>query len=241
MLNNETIDFLKVINKMSNTVILRYPQTVGISEQKDLVYSFNLDNIDQDGFDKELGIFNLSSFLNMFNLFGPDREITLNDKYIEVKDKNTSIKYILQNINVISQYDAKPEQFNITESFPSVLEFELTQDMIKKIKTASSCFNELDTVLINGSDESYISLVTNDSRLSNSTSNTVKFNLNKSAEKNFEVAINVQTLSKLPTTDYCVKIKTKFNEKTQKHQYRILLESKTLKNFKIILPVLITR
>lgn len=231
MINSQLIDFLKIINKFSDTIIMRYPVTCGISEDKDIVYSFNIENLDKDNFGQDLAIAKLSSFLNMFQLFKPSRKVEIENNLIKVSDIDTSAQYILSNPLVLSQYDAKVEQFDLTEKIPSVLEFELTQEMIKKLKTGASCFNELNTMVIEGSENSSIYLVQTESR-EKMSSNSIKININKQAEKNFKVGIGNITLSKLPVSDYLVKIK--YNE--AKDKYRILLESKSIKDFKIILP-----
>ena len=163
MLNSNFIDFLKVINKFADTIIMRYPVTCGISEDKDIVYSFNIENFDKNSFDQELGIAKLSSFLNMFQLFKPSREVEIENNIIKVHDEDTQAQYILSKPLVLSQYDAKEEQFVLTEKIPSVLEFELTQEMLKKLKNATSVFSELNTMVVEGSDISSISSTTSTS------------------------------------------------------------------------------
>ena len=231
MLNSNFIDFLKVINKFADTIIMRYPVTCGISEDKDIVYSFNIENFDKNSFDQELGIAKLSSFLNMFQLFKPSREVEIENNIIKVHDEDTQAQYILSKPLVLSQYDAKEEQFVLTEKIPSVLEFELTQEMLKKLKNATSVFSELNTMVVEGSDISSVYLVQTESR-EKMSSNSFKIIINKNAEKNFKTGIGTLTLSKLPLSDYLVKVK--YNE--AKGKYRILLESKSIKDFKIILP-----
>ena len=231
MLNSNFIDFLKVINKFADTIIMRYPVTCGISEDKDIVYSFNIEKFDKNSFDQELGIAKLSSFLNMFQLFKPSREVEIENNIIKVHDEDTQAQYILSKPLVLSQYDAKEEQFVLTEKIPSVLEFELTQEMLKKLKNATSVFSELNTMVVEGSDISSVYLVQTESR-EKMSSNSFKIIINKTAEKNFKTGIGTLTLSKLPLSDYLVKVK--YNE--AKGKYRILLESKSIKDFKIILP-----
>lgn len=234
MLNRQTLDFLKIIGRFTDVTILRYPVTCGVSEDKDIVYSVDLSKFDTDGFDTALGIHKLNSFLNMFNMFDNDYELEVDNKSITVKDSRTSVRYLLAVPEAIASYDAKPEQFDLTaNTFPSVLEFELTADTIKKLKAGASSFNELNTVLIEGGDTPNISLVQTESR-EGMSSNLIKINIDEEANKNFKTGINIITLGRLPLGDYTVKVK--YNE--TKDTYRLLLESKDIEGFRIILPVL---
>jgi len=233
MLNRQTLDFLKIIGKFTDVTILRYPVTCGISEDKDIVYSVDLSKFDTDGFDTVLGIHKLNSFLNMFNMFDNDYELEVDNKSITVKDSRTSVRYLLAVPEAIASYDTKPEQFDLTANIPSVLEFELTADTIKKLKAGASSFNELNTVLIEGGDTPNISLVQTESR-EGMSSNLIKINIDEEANKDFKTGISIITLGRLPLGDYTVKVK--YNE--AKDKYRLFLESKDIEGFKIILPVL---
>lgn len=233
MLNKQTLDFLKIIGKFTDVVLLRYPVTCGISQDKDIVYSVDLSKFDTDGFEQTLGIHKLNSFLNMFSLFGEDYEIDVDNKSITVKDPNTSVRYLLAVPEAISSYDAQANQFDLTANIPSVLEFDLTTDIIKKLKAGASSFSELNTVLFEGGDNPNISLVQTESR-EGMSSNAIKINIHEEAKKNFKTGISIITLSRLPLGDYRVSVK--YNE--SKDKYRIYLESKDIEGFKIILPVL---
>lgn len=233
MLNRQTLDFLKIIGKFTDVTILRYPVTCGISEDKDIVYSVDISKFDTDGFDTALGIHKLNSFLNMFNMFDNDYELEVDDKSITVKDPDTSVRYLLAVPEAISSYDAQESQFDLTANIPSVLEFDLTTDIIKKLKAGASSFSELNTVLFEGGDNPNISLVQTESR-EGMSSNTIKINIHEEAKKNFKMGISIITLGRLPLGNYRVSVK--YNE--AKDKYRIYLESKDIEGFRIILPVL---
>ena len=233
MLNRQTLDFLKIIGKFTDVTILRYPVTCGISEDKDIVYSVDISKFDTDGFDTALGIHKLNSFLNMFNMFDNDYELEMDNKSITVKDPDTSVRYLLAVPEAISSYDAQESQFDLTANIPSVLEFDLTADIIKKLKAGASSFSELNTVLFEGGDNPNISLVQTESR-EGMSSNTIKINIHEEAKKNFKMGISIITLGRLPLGNYRVSVK--YNE--AKDKYRIYLESKDIEGFRIILPVL---
>ena len=233
MLNRQTLDFLKIIGKFTDVTILRYPVTCGISEDKDIVYSVDISKFDTDGFDTALGIHKLNSFLNMFNMFDNDYELEVDNKSITVKDPDTSVRYLLAVPEAISSYDAQESQFDLTANIPSVLEFDLTTDIIKKLKAGASSFSELNTVLFEGGDNPNISLVQTESR-EGMSSNTIKINIHEEAKKNFKMGISIITLGRLPLGNYSVSVK--YNE--AKDKYRIYLESKDIEGFRIILPVL---
>ena len=233
MLNRQTLDFLKIIGKFTDVAILRYPVTCGISEDKDIVYSVDISKFDTDGFDTALGIHKLNSFLNMFNMFDNDYVLEVDNKSITVEDPNTSVRYLLAVPEAISSYDAQESQFDLTANIPSVLEFDLTVDIIKKLKAGASSFSELNTVLFEGGDNPNISLAQTESR-EGMSSNIIKIHIHEEAKKNFKTGISIITLGRLPLGNYRASVK--YNE--AKDKYRIYLESKDIEGFRIILPVL---
>lgn len=221
MFNTETVNFLKMINNITNSVVLKYPITTGKTESADIAYMFDLSKFDTDGFENPIGFYNLSNFLNAFNLFEDGAEISLEDNVIKISDDTTSISYLTTSLDVLSQYEFKKEQFDKNDTFPTVLEMELTNENIRKLKNAHSVFSELDCALISCGETTELSLT----QIGNfkKSSNSFKIIKDEVATKNFKIAIPLDTLSKLPQVTYTLKVK--YNE--TKNAYRIILNTET--------------
>lgn len=222
MLNNETIRFLKGISSISNSIIMKYPITVGRTESADIAYMFDLSKLDTDGFDGELGIYNLSSFLNVFGLFQETRDVKISDSIIRISDDRSSANYLLSNPEILSQFSFNKDQFDRSENFPTVLDVDLTVDDIKRLKNAHNVFSELKTLVIECDENTTFSLM-NIGDFKQST-NAFKFTKPTVSTKNFKVSLSLETLFKIPVMDYRLNIR--YNE--LKNAYRIILKSDNL-------------
>lgn len=223
MFNKESIDFLKTMSHISNSMVLNYPVTSGKTESADVAYKFDLSKFDTDGFEGQIGIFNLSAFLNIFSLCSDDRTVSINDNIITVSDDTTSVNYLTSATSILSQYEYGKEQFEKLLTFPSVLEMELTSEDLRKLKSASSALGELDTAVISASDEGVELSLTQIGKFKQS-SNSFKIKKNASASKMFNIGIMLETLSKIPQANY--KMVVKYNE--SKDAYRVILSTETL-------------
>lgn len=222
MLNNESIKFLKSINSITNSVVLSYPITVGKTESADIAYMFDMSKFDTDGFDTDLGIYNLSSFLNVFSLFDDSREVNINNNSVSISDKNTRANYLLSSSEILNQFTWNKAQFDKSEQFPTVLEIDFDSNDIKKLKNASSVFSELDTLILECNENTTFSLTT--AGEFKQSSNSFSFTKPQQSTKNFKVGISLETIFKIPLNNY--KFIVKYNE--ARNAYRILLESENL-------------
>ena len=232
MFNQKTLDILSQVNGITNSIILKYPETVGISEGKDVMVLINMEDLDSDKFD-DMGLINLSDFLNNFKLFPEDREISFKDSVMNIKSGKMNSTFITDNLVLMNSYDKDPSQFTKTEEVPSVATFELTAEDIKSFKSATSVFKTLGEVIINSQD-SDITLSLGNTNKFNQNSN--RFNVTKSdvvTSKEFEIKIPVENFKMIPGSDYTVDVK--YNE--ARDNYRIIMCNKVLKGFKIILSV----
>lgn len=220
MLNRETVDFLKVANKFTNSMVLKYPLTVGNDQGTNLIYKVDLSKLDDQRFEHELGIFNLSGLLNVFKIFDA-YDVDCDGHSLTISDTNTKVNYILSSPSILTSYtQANPEMFDKTNVYPTVLEFILTVEDLNKLKIVGSSFPNLNTVVITGGDTSTISLIQTQST-ENMSSDSITIDLNSVSEKNFKVYIQLSTLAKLPTCDY--KVTVKYNENNDK--YRAVFDS----------------
>lgn len=231
MFNRESVDFLKVMNKITNSMVLNYPITTGRTESADIAYKFDLSKYDTDGFENPIGIYDLSTFLNIFGLCDEDREVNIDNNSITVSDKTTSVKFLTSATSVLSPYEFKQEQFDKTNEFPSVLEMNLTAEDIRKLKSASATFRELDTAVIS-CDESVELSLTQIGKFKKS-SNSFRIKKNEESTKKFNVGISLETLSKIPQVDYTLIVK--YNE--SRDAYRIILKTDKIDGLSLVISV----
>lgn len=232
MFNKNMIDVLTQVNAVTNSAILKYPQTVAISEAGDMQILVDVSKLDEDQF-PNLGFKDsLSDFLSLIKLFGDDRTIEISDNTVNFKNDEAESSYITDNLMLMEAYNINPEQFDKTEQAPSVAVFDLEGDDIKKIKQATGVFKDLSEVLITSQDgDIKVSLgATNKFNAKSHTYSVVK---TADTNKEFQVKIPVENFKTLPVSSYEVQIK--YNSRID--QYRIILINKSLEGFKIMLSV----
>ena len=149
-----------------------------------------------------------------------------------IKDENIQSSFITHNAALMDAWDKSPEQFTKTESVPSVSTFDLGSEDIKNINAAMGVFKDLTEVIFTSQDgDMTISLGATNKF--NAKSNTYSIRKPSNANKEFEIKIPVINFKSLPQTDYTVDVK--YN--SARDSYRILLTSKTLENFKVLMTV----
>ena len=233
MFNNNLVSSLSQLNNITNSVILRYPKTVAISESLDIMVCLDVSAIDPDQFE-EIALNNsFSEFLNVFKLFPNDRTVTVSDNVLHVSGDGSNAVFITDDINLLEAFDKSPQQFERTQQVPSVATFEMTDEDMKKIKQASSVFKNLSEVLI-ASKDGDVSVSLTATNKFNARDNS--FSLSKTgvnASKEFAIKLPVENFGKLPVSNYTVDIK--YNE--AKDSYRILMTNKTFEGLQILLSV----
>lgn len=232
MFNKEFISVLSQINGLTNSIVLKYPRTVAVTEAQDILIHLDVSKVDSTEF-QDIGLNNsLNEFLNLFKLFGPDRNVQIEGSNIVISDGNITSTYITDNIQLLENFNKDATQFDRTEEISSVAEFTLTTDDITKIKSASGVFKDLSEVIITSKD-SDVTVSLGATNKFNAKSNT--FSISKAAEtsKEFSVKIDIKSFGLIPNSNYTVKVK--YN--ASRDAYRLLLVSETLEGFKLIMSV----
>jgi hypothetical protein len=232
MFNKKVVDVLTQVNAITNSVILKYPQTVAASESKDMKIMFDISKLDQDEF-PEIGLNNsLSEFLSVFKLFPEERNVVIDGKKIDISCDNISSSYISDVVALMDAYNEKPDQFIKTEEVPSVATFELSVNDIKNIKSAAGVFKDLEEVIFTSQDDDMkISLASTNKF--NAKSNTFSINKNAQTTKEFVVKIPVDNFKMIPQSDYIIDVK----HNSARNSYRILMRNKNFEDFKILMSV----
>lgn len=232
MFNKNVVDVLTQINGVTNSVILKYPVTVALSESQDMMIHLDVSALDSDQF-PELGLKDsLSDFLALFKLFPEDRSVEIEGNTVNVGSGDINSCYITDNIALMDAYNKDPDQFSKTEAAPSVASFTLSTEDIKNIKSASGVFKDLSEVLFTSQDgDMKVSLGATNKF--NAKSNTYSVTKAAQTSKEFEIKIPVDNFKMLPVSDYTFEVK--YN--SARDSYRILMLNKSLEGFKILMSV----
>jgi hypothetical protein len=232
MFNKNVIDVLQQVNGVTNSVILKYPQTVAVSESQDLMLLVDISKLDNSEF-PEIGLKDsLSDFLALFKLFPEDRSVTIEGNTIDVASGTMNSSYIMDNIALMDAYNKQPDQFEKTEAVPSVATFDISLEDIKNLKSATGVFKDLSEVIFKSQDgDMKISLGATNKFNAKSNSFTVTKTAN--TNKEFEIKIPVDNFKMLPASEYTVDVK--YN--SARDSYRILMTNKSLQGFKVLMSV----
>lgn len=229
-MNKSVLQILKEINKITDSVILKYPITIAASESNDIKVMVNLGNLDENAF-PDIGLLNsLKSYLSLYDLFTDERKVTYENDTINITDGDLSSSFISSSLLLMDAFNIDSEQFDKVSAAPSILEFTLTIDDINKLNKAAGTFKDLNEIIITSIDsESCISLGAIGKF--NAKNNSFKIKKSEKSSKDFTIRIAMDNFERLPVTEYNVKIK--YN--AAKDSYRLLLESNKIQDFKIIL------
>jgi hypothetical protein len=232
MFNKNVTDVLSQLNSVTNSVILKYPQTVAVSDSQDMMLLVDISALDSDPF-TDIGLKDsLSDFLNLFKLFPEDRSVEIDGNTVNVSSGSTESSYIMDNIALMDAYNKNPDQFEKTEAVPSVASFDLGVDDIKNLKSATGVFKDLSEVLFVSQDgDMKVSLGATNKF--NAKSNTFSVMKTANTSKEFEIKIPVDNFKMLPVSDYTVEVK--YN--SARDSYRILMLNKSLEGFKVLMSV----
>jgi len=230
----KSLPIFKEIQKLTNTVILRYPETVAISESGDVLLYVNFKGIGESEFEAIPLMDSLSSFTSVLELFGKDRVMDMDGSKITLSDGG-SLKstFITDNIVLMDDFDRSPKAFESTSGVPSVAEFELPIDDIKTLRKGTGVFKELTDLIVSCKDGD-VSLSLGAVSSFNAGSNTFSKLYAGKGTKDFSIAIPVTNFGLIPLSDYNFMVK--YN--SAQNAYRIYLECSTLdSDLKIIMSI----
>lgn len=220
-----TKDFIKELSKMSSItdkVILKYPITTLNSEAIDMLVNIDTSKLGCQEF-PDTGIYELNKFVHMFALFD-NPEITRTNNAIEFETPGTKSVYTISDLSVMENFDQKSSIIESLDNFPEVAKVDISVDVIKQIKQASSIYNELNVLTIEGKSNDLYLYLDAHNRF-NSSNNTFSKEFLNHSTMDFKLKINIENFIKLPMTNYTLKIK--YNE--NKNAFRILFESEFFK------------
>ncbi len=216
MLNKKTQQVLKSLLGVNNSMIVSKDMTV-VDEFKTLLGKVNLGLLEDDI--KEFGLYDAGGFLNAVSLLD-DPTIELEENLLKIKDQNTSIEYVITDLSALEDCVVDPEIIETTQNTSSVLDFELTQEVLDKIKKASSVFKTSDALyIISSGGKTTLKVATKESFVS--SRNSFSISIDASSEKDFELPIPLENIMKIPSVGYTVSLK--YNQ--ERDAYRVVLSN----------------
>lgn len=233
MFNSNLCAVLSQVNNITNSVILRYPETVAVSEDQGTLIKFNVSDIDPDEFQEIPLNDSLSDFLRLFKLFGDDRTVSFNGNVVNISDSNHAVKFITYDKELMLPFDKDSTQIERTKEVPTVAEFTLTVDDIKALKDASSIFKNLESVIIESKD-GQLTLSLGNVNSFNAQSN--EYAITKECtelSKDFRVSISMDKFSRIPASSYTVQIK--YN--SDRDKYRLYAVNDTLTDMEMVMSL----
>jgi len=232
MFNKEVVEVLTQVNGLTNSIILKYPQTVAITESQDMQMLIDLSKLDSEPFPDIALKDSLNDLLSLIKMFSAERIIQIDDNTITVNEDELSSAFIMDNVVLMDAQNKSPEQFSKTESVPSVATFDLSVNDIKTIKSSTGVFKDLSEIIFTSIDGDVVVSLGATNKF-NARSN--KFSVTKSADtsKEFEIKIPVENFKMIPLSEYTVHVK--YN--SERDSYRILLDSKSLEGMQLLLSV----
>jgi ribosomal protein L28 len=191
-LSKETIGLFKNFAGINSNLLLKSGNKLAtISAQKNVMSDATVSETFPD-----FGIYDLNEFLGAMSLF-EDPELDFSEKYVTIKQGNSSIKYFAAEPSVLTA-----PQKSIT--FPAhEIEFNMSAAMLNMIHRTASVLRATDLSIVG--DGTTITAVVGDKK--NATGNSFSEPVG-STDKKFKVNLKVENLKMLPG-DYTVSISSK--------------------------------
>ena len=212
-LSKETQAIIKNFATINNNLLLKGGSSIStISTHKNVMADTTVAEV----FPSEFGIYDLNEFLGAMSLFS-DPELEFTQKYVLIKEGNSSIKYYAANADVLV-VPSKPIVFPQSD-----IEFVLTSHMLTMIQKTASVLKASDLSVVG--DGTSITVQVGDKKTD--TGNTYSATVG-ATDKSFHVNLKVDNL-KMIHGDYLVSISSKrisrFKSPNQELVYYVAVES----------------
>lgn len=215
-LNSETVNMLKNFSTINQNLLIKEGSTLTtMSAMKNIVAKATI----EESFPREIAIYDLNEFLSSSSLF-KEPVMDFDEQFLIIKEENsrgTKLKYFYSDPSVVTS----PSK---TITMPSEdVTFELTSDMLDKLKKAASVIQAPDLVFERNDEGSFLTV--RDKK--NDTANNFSLEVECSSNAKFQFFFKVENLKLLPGS-YDVTISQKnishFKSKTVNVEYWIALE-----------------
>lgn len=148
--------------------------------------------------------------------------ITLKDRIINATDTDSSINFVTSSPISLGDFTVPSENITTTIAANSVVEVNISTDLINKIRKGASVFKTLKDLFI-VKDDTGVYLRTGNKESFSRQDNSYKIKLDTviNTGDNFEIAVPIDNFLSLPAMDFDLKIK--FNPSAE--AYRVTVEN----------------
>lgn len=195
-LSNFTMTLLKNYSGINPNLVIREGNSImTVSEAKNVLAQATI----PETFNKQVGIYDLSEFLSVLNLFETSN-IKLEEKFMTISDTSgrSKIKYFMSDADILTS-PTKP----IIMPDPEV-SFHLDQDTLARIKKAASALGHDQLSITPGDGVITLSVV----NIDNATSNTYSIDVAGESTGDYNFILNIKNLQMIPG-NYNVAISSK--------------------------------
>lgn len=232
MITKETLERISNCTNITNSITIKYPITMAVSDSRDMVMRIDLSDMEE--FDRPVSFFNrLSNFLCITKLYD-DFKINVHDNIITIQDANSksSTDFIESYAELMTDYNFDEEQFTKTENAVSIIEFELTANEVKKLKTAGSTLQNIEKLIIENQGEE-LKIKLKSSNIAARVDDCFTIVKDIPSNKQFNISIPFSNFTKLSNQNY--KFFVKYNSKN--NSYRVLIHNLDNDKIKLLLSV----
>ena len=232
MITKETLERISNCTNITNSITIKYPITMAVSDSRDLVMRIDLSDMEE--FDRPVSFFNrLSNFLCITKLYD-DFKINVHDNIITIQDANSksSTDFIESYAELMTDYNFDEEQFTKTENAVSIQEFELTANEVKKLKTAGGTLQNIEKLIIENQGEE-LKIKLKSSNIAARVDDCFTIVKDIPSTKQFNISIPFSNFTKLSNQNY--KFFVKYNSKN--NSYRVLIHNLDNDKIKLLLSV----
>lgn len=232
MITKETLERISNCTNITNSITIKYPITMAVSDSRDMVMRIDLSDMEE--FDRPVSFFNrLSNFLCITKLYD-DFKINVHDNIITIQDANSksSTDFIESYAELMTDYNFDEEQFTKTENAVSILEFELTANEVKKLKTAGGTLQNIEKLIIENQGEE-LKIKLKSSNIAARVDDCFTIVKDIPSTKQFNISIPFSNFTKLSNQNY--KFFVKYNSKN--NSYRVLIHNLDNDKIKLLLSV----
>ena len=192
-LSKETISVLKNYSSISSNLLITAGNVLKTkSVQNTILSSVSV----KEDFPLDFGIYDLNEFLGVLTLFS-NPDLDFNDKYVTIKEGETSIKYFAADPSVLS-YPQKEISFPTAD-----VSFKLSAETLSLISKTASVLRVPDVTFSGANGE--LKMLVADKK--NATSNAFEVKIGKT-DSTFNIDLKIEMMKFIPT-DYDVEISSK--------------------------------
>lgn len=201
MLNKNTKAVLSALSAINTQAIISYPIT-GIKMGNNVQAFFNMTKLGEEEF-QEFGIFNIPELLSTVGVIGDDANITMESGVMTIANDNSSIRYGTTNIGIIEdECRTKTDMVDRIKTNENVVNFELPQSELEKLKKVSGVLKDLTDLSIETKDDAIVVTVQGKEK----SSNNIAIKLAGEVLGEVSLKIVMANINKLPNGSYNVSV-----------------------------------